>query len=164
MCMTHLCTCIPITPPHIHVDMHPPTHMLIHTHTSTHMHPHISVWLCTCGDDVHVCTVCIGVWVLCMCVYMCILSTWTMYVAHTCTYLHMYMHMHIPLITLQSVWVEYVVSYKEAGVRAAQYSTFRQLTPQIQVMKPMSDLCWVCQQIVGPSWKQPTCQRSRNHR
>jgi len=57
---------------------------------------------------------------------------------------------HIPQITLQSVWVEYVVSCKEAGVRAAQYSTFtalwRQLTPQIQVMKPMSDLCWVCQQ------------------
>ena len=73
------------------------------------------------------------------------------YVAHihihvrTCT-----VHAHIPLITLQSVWVEYVVSCKEAGVRAAQYSTFtalwRQLTPQIQVMKPTSDLCWVCQQ------------------
>jgi len=85
---------------------------------------------------------------------MCMPSTWTVYVCrihtHTCTYLHTYTHMHIPLITLQSVWVEYVVSCKEAGVRAAQYSTFtalwRQLTPQIQVMKPMSDLCWVCQQ------------------
>ena len=40
-------------------------------------------------------------------------------------YLHTYTHTHIPLITLQSVWVEYVVSCKEAGVHAAQYSTLR---------------------------------------
>ena len=35
------------------------------------------------------------------------------------------------------------------GLRAAAYTTFcslwRQLTPHITVMKPMSDLCWVCQ-------------------
>ena len=36
------------------------------------------------------------------------------------------------------------------GLRAAAYSTFctlwRKLLPHIRVMKPMSDLCWVCQQ------------------
>ena len=39
---------------------------------------------------------------------------------------------------------------EETGLRAAAYSTFctlwRQLIPQVTVMKPMSDLCWVCQQ------------------
>ena len=42
------------------------------------------------------------------------------------------------------------MGYKEAGLLAAKYSTFtalwRQLSPQIRIMKPMSDLCWVCQQ------------------
>ena len=35
-------------------------------------------------------------------------------------------------------------------MRSAWYNTFctlwRKLTPQIMVMKPMTDLCWVCQQ------------------
>ena len=35
-------------------------------------------------------------------------------------------------------------------MRAVAYSTFtqlwRQLLPHVVVMKPMSDLCWVCQQ------------------
>ena len=38
----------------------------------------------------------------------------------------------------------------ETGLRAAQYSTFcilwRKLLPHITVMRPMTDLCWVCQQ------------------
>ena len=41
------------------------------------------------------------------------------------------------------------MSSAEAGLRAAAYTTFlkywRDLTPHIVVMKPMSDLCWVCQ-------------------
>jgi len=40
-------------------------------------------------------------------------------------------------------------STDEAGLQAAASTTFtsfwRQLAPQIKVMKPMSDLCWVCQ-------------------
>lgn len=36
------------------------------------------------------------------------------------------------------------------GLQAAAYNTFctlwRELTPYITVMKPMTDLCWVCQQ------------------
>ena len=47
------------------------------------------------------------------------------------------------------MWIEYKLSADEAGVIAAAYSTFcimwKQLTPQVVVMKPMSDLCWVCQ-------------------
>ena len=68
--------------------------------------------------------------------------------AHTRTNKHTHKNTHC--LSLQSVWVEYVVCCKEAGLRSAKYSTFtalwRQLTPQIKVMKPMSDLCWVCQQ------------------
>ena len=48
------------------------------------------------------------------------------------------------------MWVEYKLSSDEAEIRAAAYTTFcalwKQLTPQIMVMKPMSDLCWVCQE------------------
>lgn len=47
------------------------------------------------------------------------------------------------------VWGQYAMSNAEAGLRAAAYTTFlkywRDLTPHIVVMKPMSDLCWVCQ-------------------
>ena len=43
-----------------------------------------------------------------------------------------------------------MLSADEAGIKAAAYTTFitlwRQLTPRVMVMKPMSDLCWVCQQ------------------
>ena len=46
--------------------------------------------------------------------------------------------------------MEYKLSADEAGLKAAAYSTFcimwRKLTPHIMVMKPMTDLCWVCQQ------------------
>ena len=41
------------------------------------------------------------------------------------------------------------MSNAQAGLRAAAYTTFLKywcdLTPHIVVMKPMSDLCWVCQ-------------------
>ena len=48
------------------------------------------------------------------------------------------------------MWAEYKLSADEASVKAAAYNTFcslwRQLVPHIIIMKPMSDLCWVCQQ------------------
>ena len=48
------------------------------------------------------------------------------------------------------MWVEYKLSADEANIKAAAYSTFcllwQKLTPHITVMKPMTDLCWVCQQ------------------
>ena len=54
------------------------------------------------------------------------------------------------IFVLQAVWVEYKLSCEETGIRAAEYTTFctvwRKIVPHITVMKPMSDLCWVCQQ------------------
>ena len=48
------------------------------------------------------------------------------------------------------MWVEYKLSCEEAGLPSVARSTFsslwRKLVPHIQVMKPMSDLCWKCQQ------------------
>lgn len=44
----------------------------------------------------------------------------------------------------------YKLAADEANIRAAAYNTFctlwRVLAPFITVMKPMTDLCWVCQQ------------------
>ena len=49
----------------------------------------------------------------------------------------------------QVVWEHYSQSSTEAGFRAAAYTTFlsywRELAPRILVMKPMTDLCWICQ-------------------
>jgi len=45
--------------------------------------------------------------------------------------------------------MQYKISCEAAGLQATAYPTFtslwRQLTPQIRIMKPVSDLCWVCQ-------------------
>ena len=47
------------------------------------------------------------------------------------------------------VWTQYAMCSAEARIRAAAYTTFlkywRELAPHILVMKPMTDLCWVCQ-------------------
>ena len=47
------------------------------------------------------------------------------------------------------VWEHYSQSSMEAGFCAAAYSAFLsywpQLAPRILVMKPMIDLCWICQ-------------------
>ena len=52
-------------------------------------------------------------------------------------------------MVLQAVLIEYKLSADEGEVKAAAYSTFciiwKQLTPNVMIMKPMSDLCWVCQ-------------------
>ena len=51
---------------------------------------------------------------------------------------------------MKAVWMEYKLACEASGVRAAGLCSFRQhwrkLLPQIKVMKPMSDLCWECQQ------------------
>ena len=52
------------------------------------------------------------------------------------------------------IWLQNIAQYKlasdEVGLRVAAYNTFctlwRELAPHITVMKPMTDLCWVCQQ------------------
>ena len=47
------------------------------------------------------------------------------------------------------MWVEYKLSADESGVKAAAYTTFcslwQKLIPQVMVMKPMSEPCWICQ-------------------
>ena len=52
--------------------------------------------------------------------------------------------------TKHSIWELYIQAAAADSMRAVAYSTFtqlwRQLLPNIVVMKPMSDLCWVCQQ------------------
>lgn len=49
----------------------------------------------------------------------------------------------------QSVWLEYKVACEEVGIRVASYTLFCQmwkdLLPHITVMRPMTDLCLVCQ-------------------
>ena len=58
----------------------------------------------------------------------------------------------IPIIpnTIQSVWYLYKAACDEAGLRALALNTFctlwRNTLPFITVMKPMTDLCSVCQQ------------------
>ena len=52
--------------------------------------------------------------------------------------------------TKRAIWEIYLEAAANSTMRAVAYSTFtqiwRQLLPYIVVMKPMSDLCWVCQQ------------------
>ena len=50
----------------------------------------------------------------------------------------------------RGIWRQYQSAMAESGERAAAYTTFCQLwqilLPAVVVMKPMSDLCWTCQQ------------------
>jgi hypothetical protein len=52
--------------------------------------------------------------------------------------------------TKHIIWEQYIQAAATTSMRAVAYSTFthlwRQLLPYVIVMKPMSDLCWVCQQ------------------
>jgi len=47
------------------------------------------------------------------------------------------------------VWIQYKLTCEEVGIKAVAYTTFctlwRKLAPYVTVMKPLSDLCWVCQ-------------------
>ena len=49
-----------------------------------------------------------------------------------------------------SIWESYTQSIEPLGVRVAGYKSFRNIwtkyLPQIIITKPMSDLCWTCQQ------------------
>ena len=52
--------------------------------------------------------------------------------------------------TKHAIWELYIQAAATSLMRAVAYPTFnqlwRQLLPNVVVMKPMSDLCWVCQQ------------------
>ncbi|XP_064383600.1 uncharacterized protein LOC135332176 [Halichondria panicea] len=53
--------------------------------------------------------------------------------------------------TKRSIWIEYHQSaINDSSIHTVVYSTFcrlwRTLLPQVLIMKPMSDLCWQCQQ------------------
>ena len=52
--------------------------------------------------------------------------------------------------TKHAIWELYIQAAATSVMRAVAYSTFtqlcRQLLPHVVVMKPTSDLCWVCQQ------------------
>ena len=52
--------------------------------------------------------------------------------------------------TKHTIWEQYIQAAATTLMRAVAYSTFthlwRQLLPNVIAMKPMSDLCWVCQQ------------------
>ena len=52
--------------------------------------------------------------------------------------------------TKKTIWNLFLQVAAASLMRAVAYSTFtslwRQLLPNIVVMKPVSDLCWVCQQ------------------
>ena len=47
------------------------------------------------------------------------------------------------------VWTQYAMCSAEAQICAAAYTTFLkywcELAPHILVMKPITDLCWICQ-------------------
>ena len=51
------------------------------------------------------------------------------------------------------IWRVYSEGMSETGNRAAAYRTFcrrwKELLPSLVVMKPLSDLCWTCQQHSG---------------
>ena len=52
--------------------------------------------------------------------------------------------------TKHAIWEMYLQAAATSEMRAVAYSTFTQLwhqfLPNVVVMKPMSYLCWVCQQ------------------
>lgn len=52
--------------------------------------------------------------------------------------------------TKRSIWDLYIESASKGLLKHVAYSTFtqmwRDLLPNILIMKPMSDLCWLCQQ------------------
>ena len=64
--------------------------------------------------------------------------------------------------------MEYKPSADDAGLKAAAFSTFcilwKKLTPHIMVMKPMTDLCWICQKnsmVIMRSAHTPEAENSQ---
>ena len=74
-------------------------------------------------------------------------------------------------VTKREVWQLYHQASSEAeGIHAVCYSLFcqfwRKLTPQIVVTKPMSDLCWTCQQnscLIMRAHNRPVEEKSEVH-
>lgn len=74
-------------------------------------------------------------------------------------------------VTKREVWKLYHRTSSETeGIRAVCYSLFCQfwskLTPQIVVTKPMSDLCWTCQQnscLIMRMHNRPVEEKSEVH-
>jgi len=68
---------------------------------------------------------------------------------------------------MQTIWEFYRESCKAAGIQEAAYTTFcgywRSILPFIIVGKPMSDLCWTCQQnnsMILKTINRPTSEKS----
>ena len=63
--------------------------------------------------------------------------------------------------TKHAIWELYLQAASTSVMRAVAYSTFtqlwRQLLPNIVVMKPMSDLCWICQQNSTAIMRSANC-------
>ena len=82
-----------------------------------------------------------------------------------CVYMYVCECVFFSLSISQAVWPEYKLSADEAGVKAAAYTTFCslwcQLVPHITVMKPMSDLCWVCQKNSVAIMRAPETEKSQ---
>ena len=63
--------------------------------------------------------------------------------------------------TKHAIWELYLQAAATNSMRSVAYSKFtqlwRQLLPYIIVMKPMSDLCWVCQQNSAAITRSANC-------
>ena len=65
--------------------------------------------------------------------------------------------------TKHAIWQLYIQAAATSLMRAVAYSTFTQLwwqlLPSVVVMKPMSDLCWVCQQNSTTIMRSANCSQ-----
>ena len=80
-------------------------------------------------------------------------------------------------VSKRGIWkVYHEAAQKADSIHAVAYTTFcllwRKQLPQVRLMKPMTDLCWTCQQnstailankIVQQSFEQPTKLTVRSH-
>ncbi len=60
--------------------------------------------------------------------------------------------------TKRGIWMGYKQAMTESGERIAAYRTFclrwQELLPSLVMMKPLSDLCWTCQQKKSTALKR----------
>ena len=73
--------------------------------------------------------------------------------------------------TKHAMWEQYKAateSLQESNVQVVSYSTFTQIgrrfTPEVRVMKPMTDLCWTCQQNSALIMKSVNCPEEEKTR
>ena len=68
--------------------------------------------------------------------------------------------------TKHAIWELYLQAASTSVMRAVVYSTFtqlwHQLLPNIVVMKPMSDLCWICQQNSTAIMRSANCPEEKS--